>query len=55
LEKKKVYHEDMKPENCLVNKPEENKEEYEFKIADFGGSLCKDTLNNLQSSQSLEF
>jgi len=45
--KKKFYHEDMKPGNCLVNQPEENKEEYEFKLADFGGSFCKDTLNKL--------
>jgi len=42
----------MKPGNCLVNQPEINKEEYEFKLADFGGSFCKETLIKLQSSQS---
>jgi len=37
----------MKPENCLVNQPEISKEVFEFKLADFGGSFCKDTLNKL--------
>jgi len=42
----------MKPGNCLANQPEANKEEFEFKLADFGDGFCKDTLNNLQSSQT---
>jgi len=42
----------MKPRNCLVNQPEINKAEYEFKLADFGGKFCQETLNKLQSSQA---
>jgi len=34
----------------LVNQPEINKEEYEFKLADFGDSFCEDALNKQEFS-----
>ena len=35
LEKKKVVHRDIKPDNILINSIEDNSE-YEIRIADFG-------------------
>ncbi len=41
----------MKPGNCLVNIPNNQPTVYEFKLADFGGSFCKDSLDKLKTSK----